>query len=409
MRGRPRLYTSYEAETAIFPTWTQKTLFTLMLVMLLLIPLQVVPGLEWLGEDKWLNVIDRAMIFTIGALGLTLLTGLAGQVSLGHAFFMAVGAYTAVALGAEGTSTLWGLGLPIWIWLPAAGLVPALIGILVAPSAVRVRGLYLAFVTLGLVFIGEHLYRALSFISGGAGLGRDWPALAFRFWKEENALIDFSVPGTWLGFDLSARAKSFYPILALLIVFVLIAKNLSRTRVGRAFMAIRDRDIAAEIMGVGETKQKLIAFALSSFFAGISGAVLASFSGIIIPDTWNLFLSVQLIAIILIGGAGVVSGAILGSIFLIGLPQVVEDLTRAMVRQVDEKGPMSWIADFVITQGNDFGFISLDPNGPGLSVFQVNIVLYGLLIVLFLIFEPLGLFGIWLRIRNYFKGWPFTY
>jgi len=409
MRGRPLLYTSYEQDQAIFPTPTQRVILFLFVAFLILIPLQVVPGLTDLGEDKWLNVFDRAMIFCIGALGLTLLTGLAGQVSLGHAFFMAVGAYTAVVLGGQGTASLWGLGLPIWIWLPAAGLVPALIGVMVAPSAVRVRGLYLAFVTLGLVFIGEHLFRTMGFITGGPGLGRDWPRLALTVWRGDEPLIDFSTPGTWLGFELGARAKAFYLLLVLLIIFALVTKNLSRARTGRAFMAIRDRDIAAEIMGVAEARYKLIAFAFSSFFAGISGALLAAFSGILVPEAWNLFLSVQMIAIILIGGASVVSGAILGSIFLIGLPQIVEDLTRIMVDQVNEGGPLKPLADLFITQGADFGFISLDPNGPGLSVFQLNIVLYGLLIILFLMFEPLGLYGIWIRIRNYFKTWPFTY
>ena len=409
MRGRPLLYTSYEDDQALLPTWTQRISLLLLVAVLVLLPLQAVPGLRWLGEEKWLNVIVTAMILCIGALGLTLLTGLAGQVSLGHAFFMGIGAYTAVIMGGESTATLWGLGLPIWIWLPAAGLVPALIGIMLAPTAVRVRGLYLAFVTLGLVFIGEHLFRTLGVITGGPGLGRDWPELALRFWKEEQALIDFSAPGAWFSIELTARAKAFYLILLVLILFALVTKNLSRSRVGRAFMAIRDRDIAAEIMGVAEARHKLIAFALSSFFAGVSGALLASFRGIVVPDTWNLFLSVQLIAIILIGGASVVSGAILGSLFLISLPLVVEDLTRGMVAQVNEGGPLKPLADFFITQGSDFGFISLDPSGPGLSVFQLNIVLYGLLIILFLIFEPQGLFGIWIRIRNYFKAWPFSY
>ncbi|MFQ5967879.1 MAG: branched-chain amino acid ABC transporter permease [Acidimicrobiia bacterium] len=409
MRGRPLLYTSYEADQAIFPTGTQKLALAALLVLMLLIPLQVIPGLSFLGEDEWLNVLVRAMIFCIGALGLTLLTGLAGQVSLGHAFFMGVGAYTAVILGGQGTDSLWGLGLPIWIWLPAAGLVPALIGAIIAPAALRVRGLYLAFVTLGLVFIGEHFFRTLGFITGGPGLGRDWPDLAVRVWKEEEALIDFSTEGTWLGIELSARAKAFYPILLLLILFALVAKNLSRTRLGRAFMAIRDRDIAAEIMGVSEARHKAVAFAMSSFFAGVAGALLASFFRIIIPEFWNLFLSVQMIAIILIGGASLTTGAILGSAFLIGLPKVVEELTEFLVGQVNEGGPLKPIADLLITQGDDFGLISLQPGGSGLSLFQLNIALYGLFIILFLIFEPLGLFGIWIRIRNYFKAWPFSY
>jgi branched-chain amino acid transport system permease protein len=409
MRGRPLLYTSYEADQAIFPTWTQRGAVVVFLLVVMLIPLQVIPGVDWLGADDWLTVLVRAMIMAVAALGLTLLTGLAGQVSLGHAFFMGVGAYTAVVLGGESTETLWGLGLPIWIWLPVAGIVPAVIGIVIAPTAVRVRGLYLAFVTLGLVFIGEHLFRTLSFITGGAGLGRSWPDLQIRFWREEATLIDFSSDGSWLGVDLSRQAKSFYFILFILILMALVAKNLARTRLGRAFMAIRDRDIAAEIMGVGEARHKTVAFAISSFYAGVGGALFASFFGVTTPETWNLFLAVLLVAIILIGGASLTSGAILGSVFVVALPKLVVDFTSWLSAQSQEGGTLGWVGDLVITTGDDFGFISLQAQGPGLSVFQLNVVLYGLLIIVFLIFEPLGLFGIWVRIRNYWKGWPFTY
>src|SRR5690606_37838653 len=127
-------------------------------------------------------------IFAIGALGLNLLTGVAGQVSLGHSFFMGVGAYTAVWLGAP-EGPLLGLGLPIWIWLPAAGLVPALIGLVVGPTAVRVRGLYLAIVTLGLVFIGEYIFRNWRSLTGGSQAGRSFQELDVRLWKEETPLI----------------------------------------------------------------------------------------------------------------------------------------------------------------------------------------------------------------------------
>ena len=250
MRGRPLLYTSYGADQAVFPTATQRVAMSFTVLVVVLIPLQVLPGIKFLGDADWLTVIIRAMIIAIGALGLTLLTGLAGQVSIGHSFFMGVGAYTAVVLGGESTESLWGLGLPIWVWLPMAGIVPALVGIAVAPTAVRVRGLYLAFVTLGLVFIGEHLWRTMAFVTGGPGLGRKWPALQLRLWKEENPLIDFAASGPWFGVELSRQAKSFYLVLALLILFAIVTKNISRTRLGRAFMAIRDRDIAAEIMGV---------------------------------------------------------------------------------------------------------------------------------------------------------------
>jgi branched-chain amino acid transport system permease protein len=324
---------------------------------------------------------------------------------------MGVGAYTAVWLGGPEDGPLLGLGLPMWIWLPAAGIVAALIGVAVGPTAVRVRGLYLAIVTLGLVFIGDYVFRNWESLTGGAQVGRDFPPLQFRLWKEDPPLIDFTTPSTWFGVEVSGLDKTFFLLVVMAAVFTLLAKNLQRTRVGRAFMSIRDRDIAAEIMGVDEFGYKLLAFGISSFFAGISGAVLASFVVRVIPERWDLFLSVQFIAIILIGGAGTVTGAILGSAFVVLLPRLVQDFTQWLQSVALSEGLGSTIANlFVATTPNDFGLVNTFAGiGPGLSVAQLNLVLYGLLIIGFLIFEPLGLYGIWLRIRNYWKGWPFTY
>ncbi|MGD2060848.1 MAG: branched-chain amino acid ABC transporter permease [Acidimicrobiia bacterium] len=411
MRGRPMLYTSYEGDQALMNTGTKKVVLGLFLLFLALVPLGVIPGIDFLAQDEWLRLLSEVAIFAIGALGLNILTGLAGQVSLGHAFFMGVGAYTAAWLGAA-PGPFYGLGLPIWIWLPAAGIVAALIGIAVGPTAVRVRGLYLAFVTLGLVFVGEYVFRNWTSLTGGSQTGRTFPELEFKLWKEEAPLIDFANDGSWFGIDLTGNAKAFYFVVIMAIVFVILAKNLQRTRAGRAFQSIRDRDIAAEIMGVNEFKYKLTAFGVSSFYAGISGALFAAFVGRMIPEQWNLFLSVEFIAIVLIGGAGVVTGTILGSVFVIILPRLVEDMTNGLANIVVEgSGPIAWLGDFFVSTGSgDGGLINTQAGvAPGLSIAQFNQVLYGLLIILFLIFEPLGLYGIWLRIRNYWKGWPFTY
>lgn len=409
MRGRPLLYTSYPSEMKLFPTTSRRVMITLFMIILVLLPLKVIPGLQFLGDSDWMLLIDRALVFAIGALGLNLLTGVAGQVSLGHAFFMAVGAYTAVVLGGESGRTIWGLGLPIWVWLPAAGLVAAFIGILVAPTAVRVRGLYLAFVTLGLVFIGEYLWRNLGKIAGGATTGRDWPPLEFALWRGE-PIIEFAKDGAWANIEMIGEAKTYYVLLALVIVAALLAKNLMRTRVGRSWASIRDRDIAAEIMGVNEARGKTQAFAVSSFYAGVCGALLGAVFGRLIPESWNLLLSVEFIAIILIGGVGTITGTLLGTIFVVTLPRVVEDFTLWLAEQAESGGVFSGVADiFIATTETDFGVISTGAAGPGLSIFQLNVVLFGLLIVVFLIAEPLGLYGIWLRIRNYWKSWPFTY
>lgn len=405
------LYTSYQEDQAILNTTTKKVLMGLFLLLLISLPFGLVPGFRFLAATDWLKLLSTAAIFAIGALGLNLLTGLAGQVSIGHAFFMGVGAYTGAWLGAP-EGALLGLGLPMWIWLPAAGLVAAAIGVLVGPTAVRVRGLYLAIVTLGLVFIGEYVFRNWRSLSGGSQAGRNFPKFQLRLWKEETPVVDFAADGAWFGIELSSQAKTYYFILFLLVAFTLLAKNLHRTRVGRAFQSIRDRDIAAEIMGVNDTRYKLLAFGISSFYGGVAGALLASFVGRTIPERWDLLLSIEFIAIILIGGAGTIAGSILGASFVILLPRFVQDFTRWLKGVVDQgEGVLAFIADPIIaTSGSDFGLINTLPGtGPGLSVLQLNQVMFGLLIIGFLIFEPLGLYGIWLRIRNYWKGWPFTY
>jgi branched-chain amino acid transport system permease protein len=365
-----------------------------------------IPIVGFLSSNDYLQLLATVCIFAIGALGLNILTGVAGQVSLGHSFFMGVGAYTAVWLGAP-EGPLLGLGLPIWIWLPAAGIVPAIIGVIVGPTAVRVRGLYLAIVTVGLVFIGEYVFRNWRSLTGGSQAGRSFQELDVRLWKEEVPIFEISQDGPWL----STNGKGFLMMLFFLVLLTMVAKNLQRSRTGRAFQAIRDRDVAAEIMGVNEFRYKLTAFGISSFYAGIAGALLTSFLGRTVPERWDLILAVQFIAIILIGGAGTVSGTLMGAVFVVMLPRVVQNFTEWLRAAIDEGGLIATIADpIVVTGPDDWGIINTLPGvGPGLSVLQANAVLYGLLIIGFLIFEPLGLYGIWLRIRNYWKGWPFTY
>jgi branched-chain amino acid transport system permease protein len=412
MRTRPRLYVSYGSEMALLPTWTQKIAALVFLGFLTIVPFGVIPGLGFLADNDWLKILSRVAIFAIGALGLHILSGLAGQVSLGHAFFVGIGAYTAAVLGGEVGKGTWGLGLPMWVWLPAAGIVAALIGALIAPTAVRVRGIYLAIVTLGLVFVGEWMFRSLPFITGGAQAGREFPRFEFRIWKEETPLLDFTSDGPWFGIELTSEAKTYFLLLVFVIIGVIIAKNLQRTRIGRAFMSIRDRDIAAEVMGVAEAKNKLLAFALSSAFAGLTGALLGAFVGRLVPEGFSLFMSIQFIAILLIGGLGTVAGTLLGSVFVIVLPRIVADLTGLLASTAESgSGFFAAVAGiFVSTAEGDPGIVSTLPGtSPGLNVAQFNLLLYGLLLIGFLIFEPLGLYGIWIRIRNYWKSWPFTY
>lgn len=450
MRGRPKLFTSYDADAAILPTTVQRWLAGGFILILFLMPFDIpgisgpvprafpeswpilgnrftilgqipilqdgIPFVRFLGDPNWIRPMTEVFIFVVAALGLNLLAGVAGQVSLGHAFFMGAGASTAAVLGGEGGGQFWGLGLPIWVWLPASGIVAAAVGILVSPVAVRLRGLYLGIVTLGLVFIGIHLSRVFPEIAGDTESGRKYPEFDIRLWREETPLVDVSSSDSvagWFGlnrFDVSSEQKVYFFTLIVALIATVLAKNIGRSRTGRALQAIRDRDIAAEVMGVDEAKYKRIAFAISSGYAGLAGAMFASFLGFVAGNQFGLFLSVEFIAILLIGGAGTVSGTLAGTFFVIIFPEMIEQVTDFL--RESEGGFTGAIADFLLTEGpGDFGPISTANVSPGwaLGIFDWNIVLFGVLIVIFLIFEPLGLFGIWLKVRNYWKGWPFSY
>ncbi|HYH48692.1 MAG TPA: branched-chain amino acid ABC transporter permease [Acidimicrobiia bacterium] len=409
MRRRPLLRTTYAADVALFPSTTQKVGMAALGAAAVLAILGKLPFVGYLGTAEWSLVLARVLIFAIGALGLNILVGLAGQVSLGHAFFLGIGAYTAVVLGGSGAGELWGLELPIWIWLPGSGLVAALFGILISPVAVRLRGLYLAIVTLGLVFLGLHLFTNMADIAGSPGVGREWPKLDFRLWKEEQPLVDLTNSGRWFGVDVTGTQKQVLALLVITTVLAFAARNIARTRVGRALAAIRDRDIAAEVMGVAEARYKLVAFGLSSFYAGVAGALLGAVFQILTPETWNLAMSIEFVAILIIGGAGTVSGTLLGSAFVVASGQVIKEVTELLSAKAAGSGFFPGIADFLVSQGTDFGLVSLEPIGKGLSIFQFNQLFYGVLLVVFMLAEPLGLYGIWVRIRAYWKGWPFTY
>jgi len=394
MRLRPGLITDYRSDAGIFKSVTQRIWFGVLLVLAVYLGGGGTLGPIRLSSDI-MTLLVYAMFASIGALGLNIVTGMAGQVSLGHAFFLGLGAYTAAVMGgveqtrqvvdaATGQQVtevvLRGFGLDMLIWLPAAGIIAALAGLIVAPVATRLRGLYLAFVTLGLVFLGEHIFREAKTLTGGAGNGRptaEHRMLGFRFDQ------DGEVFGIWM----SRQQKLFFLGLFLLIVMGLAAKNLFRSRVGRALAAIRDRDIAAEMMGIPLGKYKLIAFTISSFYAGIAGALFWAVVGRLTAEGFNFLLSIKYIAMILIGGVATVSGSIMGAFFIVFLPKAVEFLAGLP--------GLSHV-------------ISKDPAGM-INTFQFEQILFGLFIVGFLILEPMGLYGIWIRVRNDWNGWPFSY
>ncbi|MFW2332946.1 branched-chain amino acid ABC transporter permease, partial [Ilumatobacter sp.] len=243
--------------------------------------------------------------------------------------------------------------------------------------------------------------------------GRTWPTLDITIWDSESPLVSMTSDGKWFGLIyLTEEQKQFFFLLALLVVAAFVSKNIIRSRTGRALQAIRDRDIAAEVMGVPEFKYKMMGFAISSFYAGIGGALFAAYNGRVAPIQFSLFLSVDFVAILLIGGAGTIIGTMLGSVFVELTPEAVKTFTEWLGEQTSAAGPIGWFANFLITEGpDDFGFISTAASSPGwpMSVFFWNFVIFGVLIIVFMIFEPLGLYGIWAKIRNYWKRWPFSY
>ena len=319
------------------------------------------------GGDGWISVLDFTMVAAIAALGLNVLSGYAGQISLGIAFFMGIGAYTAAWLGGsppQFPGDPAGLGLSFVIWLPASGIVAALIGALIGPTALRLKGFYLAIVTLALVFIGQYLFINLRSITGGQE-GR------FNFPAPGIGDFTFASPDPIFGIQLTTNQCFFLLLLPLLALVAVFVANVARSRPGRAWQAVRDNETAAAIMGINLFEAKIGAFVLSSFLAGIAGALYASLSGIATPGAWSLLLSIQFIAAILIGGVASVWGSILGAAFVFAIPTAL----------------------------NTFSLLPQNASSTGISSGDLSAILYGLLIIVFLLFEPAGIIGLARRIR----------
>jgi len=366
-----KLVTRYEDDLRLFrrSRWLQVGMIVLLVLYL------IAPSV--LSEFQ-LDVMSRIGVFAIGAVGLNLLTGYTGQVSLGHAFFVGVGAYVAVYFGTNH-------GWPLLVWLPAAALIGGLIGALIGPFALRLRGHYLAIVTLGLLFVGEHVFHNWESVTGG---GAGSPVTA----PLKVGSLDFA--RLEIGSEVYSREQGlFFLVWAVLAVVMLLAHNLIRSRPGRALQAVRDRDIAAEIIGVSLARYKVGAFAVSSMLAALAGALYAVVQQYVSPTEFGsqlgLFLSIQFIAIIIVGGMGTLFGSVLGAFVVGAMPRLIESMST----------------------NTDLPFVSGDKGGPSgfLTVFSLNQMLFGVLIVAFLLFEPRGLAAVWFRIKGYFKSWPFSY
>lgn len=341
-------HTTYRSDMALRRTYAQKVRLALLLAFIIAFP--------FFADRYYLTLANQVGIATIGAIGLNILVGYTGQISLGQGGFLAVGAYTAGILTAR-------LGLPWWASLIAACFVTALVGAVFGIPSLRLKGLYLAIATLAAQEIILWTVTHWDAVTGGV-----------------DALV---VPNpTLFGLQLNSDFNFYWVIWAFAGLTALLAINLFRTRFGRAFIAIRDQDIAAEVMGVDLFRYKLLAFAVSSFFVGLAGALTAHYRSIVTWERFTVDVSVLYLAMIIIGGLGSVSGSFFGATFMTLLPAVLTNLGRAL------KSYLPFI-DSIIP--------------------FVQQAAFGLVIILFLVFEPEGLNKIWRNLKDYFRLWPFSY
>jgi len=338
---------NYRNDERIFQTWFVKAWLIAFLIACALFPL--------IGSKYMISIMTEVGIAIIACHGLNILTGFTGQISLGHAAFLGVGAYTC--------SILIQHGVPFIIALPMAGAMAALVGMIFGIPSLRLRGLYLAIATIAAQFIIEFTIRRWDSLTGGV----------------EGMFVE---PGTLGPFHFDNRLQLYYLTFVLAVAATIVIKNIVRARSGRAFVAIRDRYLAAEVIGVHVFKYRLMSFAVSSFFAGIAGALLAQYLEVITHESFTIHQSIDYLAMCIIGGLGHVLGGIYGVGFWFILERILEVVTTNLNTAFPDH--ITW-------------FVSIKE------------IVFGCVIVLFLIFEPDGLAARWRTIRAYWKLWPFSY
>jgi branched-chain amino acid transport system permease protein len=339
--------TDYRQDLALVQTRLERASLGLSAAALLIFPFAASPF--------GLDLACQVFLAAIGSLSLMLLTGYAGQISLGHAGLLAAGAFTAGILFRE-------TGAPFWITLPAAGLVGAVLGVVFGLPSLRLRGLYLAVSTLALHFVVVYLGGEYETKRGfSTGIVIDPPRLG------SVALTD-------------GRAW-YFVLLAAAAATLIICLNLTRGRTGRAWQAIRAHEAVAEALGISIAGYKLLAFVISSAITAVAGALFAYYRGFVSVEAFSLFLTIQYVAMIIIGGIGSLLGALAGAVFVTLFPYWIEAALFAL------PGARRYAGE----------------------VFAVNYAAFGLVMMLFLLFEPLGLVGIWRRIQSYFLLWPFRH
>ncbi|MFL5095851.1 MAG: branched-chain amino acid ABC transporter permease [Xanthobacteraceae bacterium] len=344
--------TTYAADTTIFPTAMGRYVAIASIILLSGAPLVL--------SQYWLSILIQIGYLGIAALGLNILVGFTGQISIGHAAFFGLGAFTSAYLSSK-------LPIPVFLSIPLAAVVTAAVGLIFGLPAARLKGLYLAIATLAAQYILLDFFSRAEWFTGGVV-----PASA--------------APFTLFGHALRGDRQYFYVVLAYTVVCYLLVTNLMRTRDGRALIAVRDHYLSAEIMGINLTKYRTLSFGLAAFFAGIGGALYAHYQEVVSNEGFTIDRSILFLAMVIIGGLGSIMGTLMGTAFMVLLPEAMEGLS-ALVRG----SPI----DQALALKNNIAFL--------------REIAIGLVIVLFLVFEPDGLAHRWRRIKAYWKLYPFSY
>jgi branched-chain amino acid transport system permease protein len=303
-----------------------------------------------------LNILSTIFVMAIGILGLNLLTGVAGQISLGHAGFLLIGAYSQAILTTD-------YHLSPWLAIFLSGMFSALASLVVGVPSLRLKGLYLAITTLAFTFIVRHLVLFAEGLTHGS---------------EGMAVVPLNV----FGYAIKSDVPFFYVALIMLSMFVLLTLNIMRSRIGRAWLAVRDHDIAARAMGISLMHYKLLAFMVSAFYTGVAGSLVALQTRFINVDTFSILISIEALAIIIVGGMGRIHGALLGTALILMLPELLN-------------------FGFALA-GDRFTTLMAD------RIYEIKGLMYGVVILLFLRLEPEGLAGIWRKIKRFWVHWPLS-
>ena len=343
----------YYEDVQFFSSGVTVFWFVILIAFLALFP--------FLFKNYYVYVANYMAINVIVAIGLNILVGYTGQISLGHSGFFAIGAYATLALMSK-------VGLPFVLALPAAALATAMFGFLIGFPALRLEGPYLSIATLGFGLTITRVIGRIEFFGGRQGLHA--PELTIGPWH------------------LNTDRDFYYLLITLTVILTIAARNIIKTKVGRAFIAIRDADIAAETMGVNLMYYKTLAFAVSAFYTGLAGGLYAFVLRFIEPELFGLLMSILFLAMVVVGGLGSIFGAIAGACLLSYL-----DLELRNILSIPYVG--LWL------EALSKSYFSIT------GVSNIQFILYGLIMVLIMLFEPLGLYGFWIRTKIYWRTWPF--